>query len=462
MGKNTKKQIDNIEDSQNNLNQGLFGLLPIKQKSVIAEFTAEKISSDGGLLILREVENQIGIIQSIANCITDNRHPSYVEHPLYELLAQRVYQISAGYEDANDCNYLKDDPILKMCVGQLPETGKSLASQPTMSRFENQPTRTELYNIAVAFAEQFVRSYTSEPQVIILDCDDTNSDTYGGQQLTLFNDYYGEYCYMPLHIYEGLSGKLITTILKPGRRSKGADVFAILKRLISLLRKHWKNTTIVVRGDGHFASKELMDWAHDQRKIRFMTGLTGNSLLHKLSEVKVKSAESMFKQTGKPVKLYHSFQYQASSWEYSQRVIVKIEVNSMGTNIRYIVTDLHEYRTKELYEKGYCARGGMELRIKEHKLYLQSDRMSCNRFFANQMRLFLHSAAYVLIHTLQKELLRGTEYYNATMETIKLRLIKTATRVLELKTKIKVQFPIEFPTKTTFSTCMQAFEILRC
>lgn len=462
MSKNTKKQIDLTQVNQNNFKEDMIGLLPINRKPVIASFSGEKISSDGGLLILKEVENQIGIIQSITNCITDSRHPSYVDHSLKELISQRVYQIAAGYEDANDCNYLKDDAVLKMCVGRLPETGKPLASQSTMSRFENQPTRSDLYKIAEAFVQQFIKSYPSEPTLIILDCDDTNADTHGGQQLSLFNDYYGEYCYMPLHIYEGLSGKLITTILKPGRRSKGADVFAILKRLICLLRKHWKNTTIVVRGDGHFASKDLMDWSHDQKNIRFLTGLTGNRLLNKLSAVTVESAKSAFKQTGKAVKRYHSFEYKAESWKCPQRVIVKVEVNSMGTNIRYIVTDLREFRTQSLYEIGYCARGGMELRIKEHKLYLQSDRMSCSRFFANQMRLFLHSAAYVLIHTLQKELLRGTEYCNATMETIKLRIVKIATRVLEQKTKIKVHFPIEFPSKRIFSTCLEAFEMLRC
>lgn len=462
MNKITQKQFDDNANCQNNFEQSLFEFLPVAKKPVTVSFTGEKISSDGGLLLLKEVENQIGIIQSITNCITDNRHPSYIDHTFHDILAQRVYQIAAGYEDGNDCNYLKDDPVLKMCVGQLPETGHALASQPTISRFENQPTRTDLYKIAIAFVENFVKSYPDEPQVIILDCDDTNSDTYGGQQLTLFNDYYGEYCYMPLHIYEGLSGKLITTILKPGRRSKGVNVFAILKRLISILRIYWKNTIIIVRGDGHFTSKDLMDWSVIQRNIHFITGLTGNTSLHKLSEITVKSAENIYKRTGKSVKVYHTFKYKATSWEHAQRVIVKVEVSSMGTNIRYIVTDIQEFRTKDLYEKGYCARGGMELRIKEHKLYLHSDRMSCNKFFANQMRLYLHSAAYVLIHSLQKQLLQATEYFNATMETIKLRLIKTATRVLELKTKIKVQFPIDFPAKTIFSNCIEAFEILRC
>jgi hypothetical protein len=267
---------------------------------------------------------------------------------------------------------------------------------------------------------------------------------------------------MPLHIYEGITGKLITTILKPGRRSKNINVYAILKRVIEHLRKSWKNTTIIVRGDSHFCCKELMDWVHGQSEVHFITGLTGNNILNTLSETTIKSAECAYNKYGKPVKVYHSFSYKAESWENQQRVVVKVEVNSMGTNTRYIVTDLIQYRTKALYEKGYCARGNMELRIKDHKLYLRSDRMSCHSFLANQLRLFLHSAAYILIHTLQKEMLKGTEYANATMKTIQLRIIKVAARVKELKTMIRIELPTDFPLKGLFQKCFGMFDGLRC
>jgi hypothetical protein len=462
MSKNTINKKDNKGIDQNNFQPALFDLKSIEKKPIVASFTGEKLSTDGGLLMLRELSEQIGLIKSLAGCIKDDRHQGYVKHSIYSLMTQRVFQIAAGYEDANDCNHLKDDPILKICSDKLPTTGDSLASQPTMSRFENQLSRAELYDMAKVFAEHFLNSYANEPLAIILDCDDTNSNTYGEQQLALFNDYYGEYCYMPLHIYEGLSGKLITTILKPGRRSKGVNVYGILKRIIAFLRKSWKNTVIIVRGDSHFCSKELMDWAYGQRKVHFISGLTGNSLLNKLSEITIESAKKEYILYGKPVKKYHSFEYKAGSWQYSQRVIVKVEANENGTNIRYIVTDLRDYKTKSVYEMGYCARGSMELRIKDHKTYLRSDRMSCNSFWANQMRLFLHSAAYVLIHTLQKEMLKGTEYYNATMETIKLKIIKVATRVTEMKTKVKVEYPFDFPVKELVGKCFRMFEMLRC
>jgi hypothetical protein len=205
-----------------------------------------------------------------------------------------------------------------------------------------------------------------------------------------------------------------------------------------------------------------MDWSYSQEKVHHISGITGNPVLHKLADVTIKSAEREYAQNGRAVRRYHSFEYQAGSWEHSQRVIVKVEANSMGTNIRYIVTDMRDYRTQDLYEKGYCARGNMELRIKDHKLFLHSDRMSCNSFLANQFRLFLHSAAYVLIHALQKEILRGTEYANATMKTIQLKIIKVAARVNEMKTKIRIELPTEFPLKSVFEQSFRIFETLRC
>jgi len=425
-------------------------------------FSAEKISSDGGLLLLREIEARSGILQSITNCIQEDRHSGYVKHSISSMLTQRVFQIAAGYEDANDCDTLRDDMILKICAEVLPESGNSLSSQPTMSRFENSLSRGELYKIAVAFVNNFIQSYSEEPPVIILDPDDTNSNTYGGQQLTLYNDYYGEYCYMPLHIYEGQSGKLIATILKPGRRSKTADVFSILQRIITHLRKVWKNTMIIVRGDGHFCSKELMAWATGQDKVHFLTGLTGNKLLNDLARITINSAEKQFKSTGKPVKRYHSFDYAAGSWSGTQRVIVKVEVSEKGTNIRYVVTDIRCVRTKALYEHGYCARGQMELYIKESKVHLLSDRMSCSRFEANQFRLFMHSAAYILLHAMREKMLRGTEYANATMKTIRLRLIKVAAYVKEIKTRIKIELPKQFPDMEVIANCLEKFNGLRC
>lgn len=436
-------------------------LFPVSNKQIELSFSGDDISSDGGLLLLREVENQTGLINRISNCITDNRDQRYVDHTIREMLTQRVFQIAAGYEDCNDCDDLRDDMIFKTCAGRLPQTGLSLASQPTMSRLENSIKSQDLYRIGQELVDTFVESYDREPGVIILDCDDTNNNTYGQQELNLFNQYYHDHCYMPLHIYEGLSGKLITTILKPGRRSKQSDIASLLKKLILHLRKEWANTMIIVRGDSHFTSADFMRWCEEQYNTGYITGVSGHRKLHEMAAVTIQSAEREFKQYGKYVKRYHSFLYQAGSWSQPQKVVVKVEVSEIGTNIRYIVTNLVQFRAKDLYEKGYCARGAMELRIKEHKLYLMSNRSSCHRFKANQFRLFLHSIAYVLLHTFQKEVLRGTEFENATFKTIQNKIIKTAAWVKEMKTKVKIELPRCCPTKSIQSNCLEMFAVMR-
>lgn len=437
--------------------QALFKLSDFGKKQVEVKFIAEQISHDGGLLLLNEVEKQLGLIGKLAKCINDPRHQGYVHHSIDSMLKQRVMQIAAGYEDANDCNSLKDDGILKICAGQE----HSLATQPTMCRLENLPGEKELYNMAKVFVDNFIASYDKAPGVIILDCDDTSALTYGQQELALFNTYYGDHCYMPLHIYEGLSGKLITTILKPGRRSKSVNVFSLMKKLICYLHEYWPDTLIILRGDGHFCSKEFMDYSEGMENIGFITGLTGNPVLNQLARITVESAEGEYERYGKRVKRYHSFMYKAGSWVHSQRVVVKVEVSSMGTNVRFIVSSLRNIRSKALYEQGYCARGAAELRIKDHKTYLLSDRMSCNSFLANQFRLFMHSAAYVLIHTLQSEVLKGTEFCKATVKTIQLKVIKVAARVKILKTKVKIELPVEFCSKRVFEKCFGIFEVLR-
>lgn len=451
------KYTEKIEE-----NQSPLSLFPLSNKSVELKYSLEDISSDGGLLLLREVDKQLGLITSISQSIVDQRDKRYIDHGLEEMLAQRVYQIAAGYEDCNDCNEMRKDGILKMCAGRLPIEGKDLASQPTMSRLENSVNNRDLYRMGKVLLDVFIRSYAKAPKRIILDCDDTNNLTYGGQQLSLFNNYYHGYCYMPLHIYEGMSGKLITTILRPGRRNKQAGVCGILKKIIKYIKKQWPKTLIIIRGDSHFSSPDFMEWCDQRKRIYFITGLSGNQKLHKLAAISTQSAQREYAQSGKKVKRYHSFDYKAGSWKHPQRVIVKVEVCAMGTNIRYIVSNITNIRAKQLYENAYCARGAMELLIKEHKLYLKSDRSSCSKFSANQFRLFLHSMAYILIHSLQKEVLAFTEFANSTMQSIQLKIIKTAARIKELKTKIKIEFPVSCSSKLTQQKAFLLFETLRC
>jgi hypothetical protein len=439
----------------------LFKLSEIKGKSMDVCFAGQDISTDGGCLLSREIESQIGIISNFSNSIVDTRDSRYIDHELNTMLSQRIFQIACGYEDANDCDTLKEDAIIKICSNRLPYTEMALPSQPTISRLENSVTTRDLYRMSVAMVDDFINSYTEPPALIILDCDDTDNICHGGQQGSLFNDYYGDNCYMPLHIYEGLSGKLILSLLKEGRRSKSVEVFNIVQRLINHIMERWQNTLIIVRGDSHFCSKELMDWSYSKNKLSFITGITANSRLNELAKATIQSVEEVYKKTQKPQKAYHSFEYKAKSWEHSQRVIVKAEMSKKGLNVRFIVTDMREFRTKSLYEQGYCARGSMELRIKDHKLYLKSDRTSCSSFLANSFRLFLHSAAYILIHTLQKEVLGGTEFENATMKTIQLKILKVAAWVKELKTKIHIEFPQTYPYAHQIKNAYLMFQQIR-
>lgn len=337
MGKDIKNNWKQHCEFTDNKPATIFNLSDFGHKKVQARFALEETSNDGGLLMLKEVDAQIGLIDRLSGCLQDNRHQSYVKHSVDSMLRQRIMQIAAGYEDANDCNTLKDDGMMQVCANRQ----QTLATQPTMSRFENQADNEQLYKMAVALLDNFIASYASPPKVVIIESDDTNSFTYGQQELALFNNYYGDYCFMPLHVYEGLSGKLIATILKPGRRSKSVNVFAILKRIIGYLRKHWPNTLIVFRGDSHFCSREVMDYVHDLPRVEFITGLTGNTVLNKCAQMTVESAQRNYQISQQPVKRYHSFMYKAGSWSHTERVVVKVEVTSMGTNVRFIVSSLN-------------------------------------------------------------------------------------------------------------------------
>lgn len=427
------------QDKPNNL-----PMASVSGKRLETAFDGGRLTSDGGVLLLREVEARCGVIKRIDKAIADRRHPGYVDHSVDTLLKQRVFQIACGYEDANDCDVLRGDPGFKAACDRLPQGENDLSSQPTMSRFENRIGRSDLYRIAVAFADAFIASYHRPPKAIILDIDDTEDPVHGAQQMALFNGYFKSWCYQPLHIYEGRSGRLITTILRPGVRPNGKQIVAILKRLLAHLRRVWPKTAIILRGDSHFSCPEVHDFclAHG---LSFILGLTANERLKALAKSTMEQAGSLYEDRGRPVRRFTSFSYQAASWNAPQRVVCKAEEREQGQNVRFVVTNLESSRPSFIYEKVYCARGRMEGFIKNHKTFLQSGRTSCRAFAANQFRLFLHSAAYVLLHTLARIGLRGTKYGRANFDTLRIRLLKIAGRVCEMKTKIVFHLPESWP-----------------
>jgi hypothetical protein len=419
-------------------------LASLGDKAVLLDFDGGLLSSDAGLVLLGDPDEQRGLTRDLAAVLKDPRDPRRVDFTLHDLLKQRVLQIAAGYEDANDANTLRHDPIFKVLLGHLPESGAPLASQPTISRFENRVSRTELYRLARVFVDQFIASYEHPPKLIVLDFDDTEDPAHGEQEQVRYDGYYGGYCFLPLHLYEGLSGRLITTIFQ-AKRLSGKQMLSVLKRLVKHLRQAWPDTLIVFRGDSHFASPEVMQWIEAPANLHYVTGLTSNRVLQRLAQEVVEQANRAYVRDGGKVTRFHSIRYQACTWSRPRRVVMKVEVSKKGVNTRFVVTDLEQVGAKVIYRQLYCARGQAENEIKDHKRYLKSDRTSCHRFEANQFRLFLHSAAYVLLDTLRRELLKGTPWARATMETIQLRLIKLGARVKELTNRIKISLPSSCP-----------------
>jgi hypothetical protein len=429
-------------------------------KPLSIKFNGGDISSDAGVLLLKEVDKQIGLTQKMAENIPDTRDQRYIDHSYLELLRQRIAQISAGYEDANDCNSLRYDPIFKIFTGRNPESDAPLGSQPTMTRFENQIRNSSLYRLAKVFVDVFIQSYEREPEVIVLDFDDTEDRVHGGQQLSLFNGFYEERCFLPLHVYEGISGKLVTTILKPGKRSDGKLTLAILRRLVMYLRQFWKKTIIIFRGDGHFMSPIVMDFIESQENVLYVTGLSAYPTLQEIIKPLIQQVSQIYQKSRNRIIRYHSFRYKATSWSKYRRVVAKIEMTDNKMNVRFIVTDMEQAKAKTLFEQVYQPRGQAELYIKEHKLYLRSDKTSCHRFAANQFRVLLHSAAYVLFHSFRTNLLQYTQWAKASIQTIRLRLLKIGVLVKEMKTRTNITFPSSCPEKKHMGSWFEIFTLL--
>jgi hypothetical protein len=427
----------------------------IRGKKLEVDFDGGEVSSDAGVLLLREVERRLKLLDRVAKILHDRRHPGYTRHSLLDMIKQRVFQIACGYEDAADADTLRDDPALKMACEKLPEDA-ALASQPTLSRLENAVSRTDLYRIANVLVEAFIESYRTPPPAILLDIDDTEDTTHGRQQMALFNAFYDEYCYLPIHIYEGKSGKLVTTVLRPGKRPSGKEIVAILKRVVRTIRNAWPEVGILLRADAHYTAPEVIEFCETEN-LKYALGLAPNAVLRRKAAGLVEDAEKRFRRERQPVRLFGEFSYGAGSWEEESRVVVKAEHNALGPNLRFVVTNLECRSRRVVYEMIYSDRGRMELMIKDHKTHLLSDRTSCHRFEANQFRLFLHSMAYVLLHALRRCHLQGTTWARAQFDTIRLQVLKIGARVRQLRTRVKVHLPTSYPWQAewrkTFASC---------
>jgi hypothetical protein len=432
---------------------------PIAGHTVRADFEGGALSSDFGVLLLRGIDRQIGLTARLAAAIRDKRHLSYSDHPLRDLLAQRIYQIASGYADGNDANHLRHDPLFKLGVERLPlEPAQALASAPTFSRLEHSVDRKDLYRCTQALVDHFIASYPEPPPAIVLDLDHSDDPTHGQQEFAFYNHYYRSYCYLPLFIFEGTSHALVTAALRPGTRPTGAENAMILARLLSYLRHHWPRTHILVRGDSHFATPEVLDVIVHRRWTDFVFGVAGNAVLLRQAAPVLQEARRLHQQrtalaqahgASPPTssRLYAEFAYAAASWAQTWRVILKAEVMAAGDNPRFVVTSLGAPTPQRVYEELYCARGNCENDIKAVKCDLHSDRTSATTFLANALRLLLSCAAYVLHHALRTHTLQQTVLAQAQPSTLILTLFKVATLVKQYKDRILLHLPSSCPGK---------------
>jgi hypothetical protein len=427
-----------------------FDLPAVARKKLTVGFDGGRLSSDGGLLLLRASENRIGIARRLAGAIRDRRDPTRIDHQMIEMIKTRTFAIACGYADANDLDHLRTDPLLKLAVGRKPETGDPLCSQSTMSRLENMPTKIEAARLTGVLVDQFCVSFPKPPPEITLDIDDTVDEVHGAQQLSFWNAHYDCRCFLPIHVYHVESGKPVVVILREGTTPGGVEVRTILKHLVRRIRKHWPDTRINFRGDSHYGRVEAMEWA-EANTIGYIFGFAGNKVLDALvrdvaDDLCVRRAES----GAEKLRAFTSVSYQAKSWKEPRRIVARIEATTQGLDIRYVVTSLAG-EAQHLYEAVYCARGQAENLIKLHKAQLASDRTSCQSAIANQIRLVLHTAAYWLMLTVRDAVPKTNPLAKSEFATLRLKLIKIAARVVEHASRIRVFLPTSCPEQSVFA-----------
>lgn len=433
-----------------------FSLPAVCRKKVSVAFDGGRLSADGGVLLLRDVERRLSPAEQLAGCLKDRRDRTRTEHEIAEMLRFRMFLIAAGYEDADDCDALRRDPVFKLAVGRLPETGADLCSQPTLSRLENAPSKIEIARMMAALVAVFCASWVRPPQAITLDIDDTLDRVHGHQQLSLFNAHYDERSFLPIHIYEAASGKPVAVILRPGKTPSGPEVCTIIKHVTRHIRRHWPKTRICWRGDSHYARPEAMDWC-EEHGVNYVFGLTGNDVLH--AQVRAAADDLCVRRAEagpRKCRTWTELRYAAKSWAKERRVIARLAASPRGFDARYVVTTLG-HAPEPLYETVYCARGQAENLIKLHKTQLASDRTSCRSPRANQFRLILHTAAYWLLHTLRAAMPTTSAWAVAEFATLRLRLLKIAARVVETAARIRIRLPSGCPDKALFRLLARSF-----
>jgi hypothetical protein len=439
----------------------LPGLSPVAGKRIIARFDGGQLSSDAGVLVLREVEQRLGAAERLAACIDDPRLPERVRHEVADILRFRMLMIAAGYEDGNDADSLRHDPAFKLALDHLPD-GEALCSQPTISRLENLPGTRSLLRMGHAMVELYCSSFRQVPRRIVLDIDDTFDAVHGGQQLRLFNAYYDEYGFQPIVVFDG-EGRPVAAMLRPARRPSGQEARGFLRRLVRAIRGHWPRVEILLRADSHYCSPEVLNFCRAER-LDFLVGVASTSTLRRHVEALEQSTAARHAADPSAGKLrrYKEFYDGAASWSRVERIVARVEAGAQGIDTRFIVTNLTGGSARTLYERSYCQRGQAENHVKAWKRHLAADRTSCSRATANQLRLFLHTAAYWLLWSLRSLMPKRSTWRVAQFDTLRLRLVKLAARVVELKTRVMLHLPSACPYQAVLRLALKRLPRLVC
>jgi hypothetical protein len=419
-----------------------------------AAFDGGRITSDGGLVWLSEMDSELGLCEAISEHVPEWRNRRGL-HPLVSLIRQRVFQIACGYEDQNDSDALREDPLLKMVCGSLPESGADLASQPTISRMENAATIGSCHKIARVLFELYLaqREKDGAPERVLLDFDATDDPTHGEQEGSYYHGYYEQHMYHPLLVFDGENGCLITALLRAGNTHASRSSVAILKRMVGALRERWPEVQIEIRADGGFAVPALYDYC-EREGITYTIALITNERLNGMAGDLLEEATQEHRRTDEKIRLFGEGLYAAASWERERRVVYKAEAMEQGTNRRFVVSSRRD-TPEELYGF-YARRGEAENWIKDFKLHLKADRLSCHRFVANQFRLLLHAAAYWLLDALRRKLTESGSR-RMQLDTLRLSLIKIGGRVRELLTKVRLHLAIGHPGQPLWHALSGAF-----
>lgn len=425
-----------------NCTQQSFQFPACKRRSTEANFGGGDITSDGGVLLLRQADSYLGLCSAVSRVLEDSRRRASCMHDGLSLLRQRVYGLALGYEDLNDHEALRRDLALQTAVDRVDE----LASSSTLCRWENRADRAAAWQMHEVLVDQFMASFRRAPKKLILDFDATDDAVHGKQEGRFFHGYYDHYCFLPLYVF--CKDQLLVSYLRPSKIDGAKHAWAILSLLVKRFRQRWPKVKIVFRGDSGFCRWRMLSWCkrHD---VGYIVGIAQNKRLNRLTAQHQRDAEACFIELGEKVRWFTDFYYGARSWDHPRRVIAKIEHTDKGSNPRYVVTNL-EGDPKALYEKLYCARGDMENRIKEQQLDLFAGRTSCHKWWPNQFRLLLSSLAYVLLEAIRRLALKDTELARAYVGTLRLKLLKIGAVILRNTRRIRFLLSSSCPYQDLF------------